>query len=92
MDSGREIAVSDFPQPCCSSRLQNLEFEEPPGITIPVGAIGKAWIPAEKPVHILGLLDVIVGFLLPFRGKGKHARQAMIDTTLGGTFAWITRT
>jgi hypothetical protein len=91
MDLGREIAASDFPQPCCSTRLQNLEFEEPPGITIPVGATGKAWIPAEKLVHILGLLDVIVGFLLSFHGKGDH-KKAMIDTTLGGTFAWITRT
>lgn len=43
-----------------------LEFEEPPGITIPVGATGKAWISAEKPAHILGLLDVIVGVLLRF--------------------------
>ena len=43
-----------------------LEFEEPPGIHIPIGATGQAWIAAEKPVHILGFLDVIAGMLLRF--------------------------
>jgi hypothetical protein len=43
-----------------------LEFEEPPGIHIPIGATGQAWIAAEKPAHILGFLDVIAGMLLRF--------------------------
>lgn len=43
-----------------------LEFEEPEGIDIPVGATGKAWIAAEKPAHILGFLDAIIGALLRF--------------------------
>ena len=40
--------------------------EEPEGIDIPVGATGKAWIAAEKPAHILGFLDAIIGALLRF--------------------------
>ena len=43
-----------------------LEFIEPEGVNIPVGATGKAWIAAEKPAHILGFLDVVVGSLLRF--------------------------
>ena len=43
-----------------------LEFDEPPGIHIPLGATGQAWIAAEKPAHILGFLDVIAGMLLRF--------------------------
>lgn len=43
-----------------------LEFEDPPGINIPIGSTGKAWIAAEKPVHILGFLDAVAGALLRF--------------------------
>ncbi|GHA75327.1 hypothetical protein GCM10009007_15590 [Formosimonas limnophila] len=43
-----------------------LEFDEPLGIHIPLGATGQAWIAAEKPAHILGFLDVIAGMLLRF--------------------------
>jgi multidrug resistance efflux pump len=40
-----------------------LEFDEPPGVNIPIGSTGKAWITAEKPAHILGFLDVVTGML-----------------------------
>jgi multidrug resistance efflux pump len=43
-----------------------LEFDDPPGVHIPIGATGKAWISAEKPVHILGFLDLVIGALLRF--------------------------
>jgi multidrug resistance efflux pump len=43
-----------------------LEFEEPAGVHIPIGATGKAWIAAEKPAHVLGFLDIVVGTLLRF--------------------------
>lgn len=36
-----------------------IEFEEPKGITIPIGATGSAWISAEKPAAILGFMDII---------------------------------
>ena len=35
-----------------------LEFDEPEGVHIPVGATGKAWVAAEKPIHLLGFLDL----------------------------------
>ncbi len=43
-----------------------LEFDEPPGVNIPVGATGQAWIAAEKPIPFLGFLDMVIGFLLRF--------------------------
>ncbi len=43
-----------------------LEFEEPPGINIPVGATGSAWIATEKPIAFLGFLDAVIGMLLRF--------------------------
>lgn len=43
-----------------------LEFEDPEGVHIPIGATGKAWIAGEKPFHILGLLDAVTGMLLRF--------------------------
>jgi multidrug resistance efflux pump len=49
-----------------------LEFTEPEGILIPIGATGKAWIAAEKPYHILGFLDVIIGMLLRFAAAESY--------------------
>lgn len=43
-----------------------LEFEDPQGIQIPIGATGKAWIATEKPAPVLGFLDVVAGMLLRF--------------------------
>lgn len=43
-----------------------IEFDEPPGIEIPIGATGKVWISAEKPYHIMTFLDVVTGMLLRF--------------------------
>lgn len=51
-----------------------LEFEEPEGIVIPVGATGKAWIAAEKPAHILGFLDLITGVLLRFAATEAYLK------------------
>jgi len=51
-----------------------LEFEEPPGIHIPVGATGKAWIAGEKPLHILGFLDVVIGALLRFAAAEAYLK------------------
>ena len=49
-----------------AGRMVILEFVEPEGVNIPIGATGKAWIAAEKPIHFLAFLDVIVGVLLRF--------------------------
>lgn len=51
-----------------------LEFEEPPGVHIPIGATGKAWIAAEKPIHILGFLDVVAGSLLRFAAAESYLK------------------
>ncbi|WP_394129949.1 HlyD family secretion protein [Shewanella maritima] len=36
-----------------------IEFEEPEGYDIPIGATGSAWISAEKPHKGLGFMDII---------------------------------
>ena len=51
-----------------------LEFEEPEGIRIPVGATGKAWVTAEKPYHIMGVLDVVAGMLLRFGAAESYLK------------------
>lgn len=51
-----------------------LEFEEPPGVNIPLGATGKAWIAAEKPVHLLGFLDLVIGALLRFAAAESYLK------------------
>lgn len=38
-----------------------IEFEEPKGMNIPIGAKGSAWISADKPHPILGFMDIIGG-------------------------------
>lgn len=38
-----------------------IEFEEPEGYNVPIGATGSAWISAEKPAAILGFMDIIGG-------------------------------
>jgi multidrug resistance efflux pump len=51
-----------------------LEFTEPEGVFIPIGATGKAWIAAEKPYHILGFLDVVIGALLRFAATEAYLK------------------
>ena len=51
-----------------------LEFTEPEGVNIPVGAVGKAWIAAHKPYHILGFLDVVIGALLRFGAAESYLK------------------
>ena len=51
-----------------------LEFIEPEGVIIPIGANGKAWIAAEKPYHILGFLDVVIGSLLRFGATESYLK------------------
>jgi membrane fusion protein, multidrug efflux system len=51
-----------------------LEFEEPDGVHIPIGATGKAWIAAEKPAHILGFLDLVIGALLRFAAAEAYLK------------------
>jgi membrane fusion protein, multidrug efflux system len=51
-----------------------LEFEEPEGVHIPIGATGKAWIAAEKPAHILGFLDLVIGALLRFAAAEAYLK------------------
>ncbi len=41
-----------------------LEFDEPTGVNIPIGATGKAWIAAPKPIAFLDFLHLAVGFML----------------------------
>ncbi len=38
-----------------------IEFEEPEGYSIPIGATGAAWISATKPHPLLGFMDIIGG-------------------------------
>lgn len=38
-----------------------IEFEEPKGYSIPIGATGSAWISATKPHPLLGFMDIIGG-------------------------------
>lgn len=51
---GRQITLGSAPV----GRTVILEFEDPEGLWIPIGATGSAWISAEKPA-ILGFMDVI---------------------------------
>lgn len=43
-----------------------LEFDEPAGVNIPIGATGQAWIAAETPFPFLGFLGMVIAFLLRF--------------------------
>lgn len=36
-----------------------IEFIEPEGYNVPIGATGSAWISASKPIPILGFMDII---------------------------------
>ncbi len=38
-----------------------IEFEEPEGYTIPLGATGSGWISVDKPHQALGFMDIIGG-------------------------------
>lgn len=51
-----------------------LEFEEPEGVHIPIGSTGKAWIAAEKPIHLLGFLDLVIGSLLRFAATESYLK------------------
>lgn len=51
-----------------------LEFEEPEGVHIPIGSTGKAWIAAEKPIHLLGFLDLVIGSLLRFAAAEAYLK------------------
>ncbi len=51
---GRQIVMGSAPV----GRTVILEFEDPEGIWVPIGATGSAWISAEKPSW-LGFMDVI---------------------------------
>jgi len=51
-----------------------LEFEEPEGVHIPIGATGKAWVAAEKPIHLLGFLDLVIGSLLRFAAAEAYLK------------------
>jgi multidrug resistance efflux pump len=51
-----------------------LEFDEPEGVHIPIGATGKAWIAAEKPAPVLGFLDIVVGVLLRFAAAEAYLK------------------
>jgi multidrug resistance efflux pump len=57
-----------------AGRTLILEFEEPEGVHIPIGATGKAWVAAEKPAHILGLLDLVTGMLLRFAAAESYLK------------------
>ena len=57
-----------------AGRTVILEFDEPPGINIPIGATGNAWIASEKPHHILGLLDLVTGMLLRFSAAESYLK------------------
>ena len=51
-----------------------LEFDDPEGVHIPIGSTGKAWIAAEKPIHLLGFLDLVIGSLLRFAATEAYLK------------------
>jgi multidrug resistance efflux pump len=51
-----------------------LEFDEPEGVRIPIGSTGKAWIASEKPIHIMGFLDLVIGILLRFSAAEAYLK------------------
>lgn len=55
-----------------AGRTVILEFEEPEGVNIPIGATGQAWIAARKPTDVLGFFDVIAGMLLRFSAAKSY--------------------
>lgn len=55
-------------------RIVILEFDEPLGVHIPVGSTGRAWIASEKPIHIMGFLDLVVGVLLRFAAAESYLK------------------
>ncbi|UVJ43625.1 biotin/lipoyl-binding protein [Pseudomonas sp. LS1212] len=55
-----------------AGRTAILEFDDPEGVHIPIGATGKAWIAAEKPAEVLGFLDVVAGMLLRFSAAESY--------------------
>lgn len=57
-----------------AGRTVILEFDDPDGIEIPIGATGKAWIAAEKPAKFLGFLDVVAGMLLRFSAAESYLK------------------
>lgn len=46
-----------------------LALHEPQGYDIPVGAVGLAWISAEKPTTFLNFLDVIRGLIIRMKSQ-----------------------
>lgn len=57
-----------------AGRTVILEFEEPEGVTIPVGATGQAWIAAKKPAEIFGFFDLVAGSLLRFAAAESYLK------------------
>ena len=57
-----------------AGRTVILEFEEPEGVTIPVGATGQAWIAAKKPAESLGFFDLVAGSLLRFAAAESYLK------------------
>ena len=45
-------------------RIMIVEFKEPEGVYIPVGATGQAWISIKKPNHIVAAVDIVAGLAL----------------------------
>ena len=45
-------------------RIVIIEFEEPEGVDIPVGANGQVFISARKPLHILGFVDILAAMVI----------------------------
>jgi hypothetical protein len=45
-------------------RIVIIEFEEPKGVDIPVGANGQVFISARKPLHILGFVDILAAMVI----------------------------
>jgi multidrug resistance efflux pump len=46
-----------------------LKIYEPEGYDVPVGAVGLAWISAERPSELLGFLDVIRAIILRMKSQ-----------------------
>lgn len=68
---GRELSVSQTTQKNLKNKYHfvRLKITEPEGYDVPVGAVGLAWISADKPSHFLSFLDAIRGIIIRMKAQ-----------------------
>lgn len=68
---GRELSVSQTTLKNVKNKYHfvRLKLNEPDGYDIPVGAVGLAWISADKPHPFLSFLDAIRGIIIRMKAQ-----------------------